>query len=84
MQLEKTGFIIWKVVVLLASIITRVESSNLNGEQKKQSVIGEINSFLRPFNLPIPEFVLSALISPLVDLIVEHFNMEGVFNHSQG
>ncbi|MFP4461531.1 MAG: hypothetical protein ACLFQE_04975 [Thermotogota bacterium] len=82
MQLEKTGFTIWKIVVLLSSIITQVENSNLSGEQKKQTVIREITAFLRPFNLPIPEFVLSALISPSIDLIVEHFNLEGIFQHS--
>ncbi|MEA1884192.1 MAG: hypothetical protein U9N62_06705 [Thermotogota bacterium] len=82
MQLDKTGFTIWKIVVLLASIITRMESSNLSGEQKKQTVIGEITAFLRPFNFPIPEFVLSSLLSPMIDLIVEHFNLEGIFQHS--
>ncbi|HPF17822.1 MAG TPA: hypothetical protein P5107_10195 [Thermotogota bacterium] len=82
MQLEKTGLTIWKCVVLLASIITQVESTHLSGEQKKQTVIGEITAFLRPFNLPIPEFVLSTLLSPLIDLIVEHCNLEGLFQHS--
>jgi len=82
MQLEKTGPTIWKIVVLLASIITQVEASNLTGEQKKQQVIGEITAFLRPFNLPLPEFVLSALLSPLIDMMVEHFNLEGIFIHS--
>ncbi|MDN5360798.1 MAG: hypothetical protein PWQ84_1861 [Thermotogaceae bacterium] len=82
MQLDKTGFTIWKIVVLLASIITQVESSNLSGEQKKQTVIGEIMAFLRPFNIPIPEFVMTSLLSPVIDLIVEHFNLEGVFQHS--
>lgn len=82
MQLEKTGFTIWKIVVLLSSIITQVESSNLSGDQKKQTVIGEITAFLRPFNLPIPEFVLSTLLSPLIDMIVDHFNLEGIFQHS--
>ena len=82
MQLDKAGFTIWKIVVLLASIITQVESSNLPGEQKKQTVIGEITAFLRPFNIPVPEFVLSSLLSPVIDLIVEHFNLEGIFQHS--
>jgi hypothetical protein len=82
MQLEKTGFTVWKIVVLLSSIITQVENSNLTGDQKKQTVISEITAFLRPFNLPIPEFVISTLLSPLIDLIVEHFNLEGVFQHS--
>jgi len=82
MQLEKTGFTIWKIVVLLSSIITQVENSNLTGDQKKQTVISEITAFLRPFNLPIPEFVMSTLLSPLIDLIVEHFNLEGIFQHS--
>lgn len=82
MQLEKTGFTIWKIVVLLSSIITQVENSNLTGAQKKQTVISEITAFLRPFNLPIPEFVMSTLLSPLIDLIVDHFNLEGVFQHS--
>ncbi len=82
MQLEKTGFTIWKIVVLLSSIITQVENSNLSGDQKKQTVISEITAFLRPFNLPIPEFVMSTLLSPLIDLIVEHFNLEGIFQHS--
>jgi hypothetical protein len=82
MQLDKTGFTIWKIVVLLASIITQVESSNLSGEQKKQTVIGEIMAFLKPFNIPIPEFVMTSLLSPVIDLIVEHFNLEGVFQHS--
>jgi hypothetical protein len=54
MQLEKTGFTVWKIVVLLSSIITQVENSNLTGDQKKQTVISEITAFLRPFNLPIP------------------------------
>jgi len=82
MQLEKTGFTIWKIVVLLSSIITQVENSNLSGDQKKQTVISEITAFLRPFNLPIPEFVMSTLLSPLIDVIVEHFNLEGIFQHS--
>lgn len=82
MQLEKTGFTIWRIVVLLASIITQVENSNLSGDQKKQTVISELTAFLRPFNLPIPEFVMSTLLSPLIDLIVEHFNLEGIFQHS--
>ena len=82
MQLEKTGFTIWKIVVLLSSIITQVENSNLSGDQKKQTVISEITAFMRPFNLPIPEFVMSTLLSPLIDVIVEHFNLEGIFQHS--
>ena len=82
MQLEKTGFTIWKIVVLLSSIITQVENSNLSGDQKKKTVISEITAFLRPFNLPIPEFVMSTLLSPLIDVIVEHFNLEGIFQHS--
>ncbi len=82
MQLEKTGFTIWKIVVLLSSIITQVENSNLSGDQKKQTVISEITAFLRPFNLPIPELVMSTLLSQLIDLIVDHFNLEGVFQHS--
>jgi hypothetical protein len=82
MEMEKLGFNIWRLVVMLSSIITQIENSQLTGEQKKLSTINKVTEFLKPFNIPLPEFVLNAILSPLIDMIVDHFNLEGVFNHA--
>jgi hypothetical protein len=82
MELEKLGFNIWRLVVMLSHIITQIENSQLTGEQKKLYTINKVMAFVKPFNLPLPEFVLNAILSPLIDMIVDNFNLEGVFEHA--
>ena len=81
MELEMNKPQIWNFIVILASIITQIESSELNGEQKKDFVIQKIKALLRPLNLPIPEFVLGPIISPLIDYLVDRLNESGLFAH---
>ncbi|HPR97482.1 MAG TPA: hypothetical protein PK466_14220, partial [Thermotogota bacterium] len=72
-EMKKLGINIWRLVVMLSSIVTQIENSELTGEQKKLYTINKITEFLRPFNIPLPEFVLNAILSPLIDMIVDNF-----------
>ncbi len=81
MEIKMNNPQFWNIIVTLSSIITQIESSELNGEQKKEFVIQKIKALLRPLNLPIPEFVLGPILSPLIDYLVDRLNESGLFAH---
>jgi len=62
---------VWKALIYVSGVITAISKDEMTGKQKKELVIEETLSYLRVFNIPLPDYLIRALLSQLIEFLYQ-------------
>jgi 5-enolpyruvylshikimate-3-phosphate synthase len=62
---------VWKALIYISGVITAISKDEMTGKQKKELVIDETLSYLRDFQIPLPEYLLRTLLSQLIEFLYQ-------------
>jgi len=69
---------IWKALIYIAGIITAIAKDDKTGQEKKSLVIDETMSYLSQFSVPLPTYLLRALISQVVEFLYQMLKKKAI------
>lgn len=69
---------VWKALIYISSVITAISKDEMTGKQKKELVIEETLTYIRDFQIPLPEYLLRALLSQLIEFLYQMLKDKGV------
>ena len=62
---------VWKILMYVSSVISAVSHEDLTGAEKKNQVVEETLNYLRSFDIPLPEYIVRAMLNQLVQYLYD-------------